>query len=60
MADKAGAAIDSATEPILKGGATTPMCVACGHYHGSINAELICLRSAVAEQRRTIAWLRGA
>lgn len=50
-------AVESHGGAVVK--ATNPLCVACGRYHGSTNAELNCLRSHVLEQRKIIAWLRG-
>lgn len=28
-----------------------PACVACGHYHGGVNAELLCLRAHLTAAR---------
>jgi len=59
MADKAGTAIDVASEP--NGAAVrVPPCIGCGGLpHGSVMARMICLEAAVTELRRIVRMLRA-
>ena len=52
MADKQGRPVDAAAERTrLVRAKGVPTCTACTRYHGSVGAELACLRAAVVRLR---------
>jgi hypothetical protein len=59
MADKTGAAIDTASEG-NGASVSVPPCVGCGRLpHGSVSGYIRCLESSVTELRRIVRMLRA-